>query len=78
MSRCLHNADEIEWDAVDKLEEEYAADAARIELLTDAGGLMRAWIGEGEKGITERWDSVSAPNDQALPHGGAERTSNAK
>ncbi len=62
MSRCLHNADEIEWDAVDKLEEEYAADAARIELLTDAGGLMRAWIGEGEKGITERWDSVSAPN----------------
>ena len=31
--------------------------------LREAGGLMRAWIGNNEKAITERWDSV-LPNDK--------------
>jgi hypothetical protein len=30
--------------------------------LREAGGLMRAWIGNDDKTITERWDSVLANN----------------
>jgi len=28
--------------------------------LREAGGLMRAWIGNNERAITERWDSALA------------------
>jgi len=34
--------------------------------LREAGGLMRAWIGNNETAITERWDSA-LPNAQAEP-----------
>ena len=34
--------------------------------LREAGGLMREWIGNNEKTITERWDAV-LPNTGSLP-----------
>lgn len=34
--------------------------------LREAGGLMRAWIGNNEKTITERWDAV-LPNIKDEP-----------
>ena len=37
----------------------------RIAELVDAGGLMRAWLGKTEPGITSRWDDILAK------HGGA-------
>lgn len=37
---------------------------AEILRLRDAGGMMRAWIGDNEKNITDRWDSANVPDQR--------------
>jgi hypothetical protein len=36
----------------------------QVKELVDAGGLMRAWLGKTDPGITSRWDAVLAKYEE--------------